>query len=265
MAKKKDKSKKESKKDSKRKKDKTPKLELEKHQTKRQVLEQTWAESEKEIKAESEELHPLEVVTSILLIRHGNTASTELGLLYSDPHVPLTDKGIEQSKHAAKWATRFKPDVILTGKALRVSQAAEPLAKLTGLTAKVIEGFEEWHVGEWEGRTYLDIKKRDPEHYKAWCADPVNNAPPGGESIDDLVHRIGKSLLALIKSDEYRGKKIAMVTHSGIIRSIIVQALDMPSSNFWRLSVPTGSISCVNFSTNFALLQYSGLVPEGPT
>jgi broad specificity phosphatase PhoE len=230
--------------------------------SKEQSLLDTKVEGGVETKADSEELHPLETITNILLIRHGHTQATQLGLLYSDPHMPLTDKGVEQSKLAAKWAKSFHPDVILTGKALRVSQAAEPLAQLTGIIPTVIAGFEEWHVGKWEGRTYLDIKKNDPEQYHAWCADPVNNAPPGGESIDDLVQRIGKSLLSLVMSDEYGGKNIAMVTHSGIIRSIIVHALDMPTSNFWRLSVPTGSVSRVNFSKNFALLQYCGLVPE---
>jgi broad specificity phosphatase PhoE len=219
-------------------------------------------ESESKKELAKEELHPPETITNILLIRHGHTEATELGLLYSDATMPLTAKGMEQAKHAAKWAAHFKPEVILTGKALRVVQAAEPLAHVTGIKPTVIKGFEEWRVGKWEGRTYLDIKKNDPAQYEAWSADPVNNAPPEGESIDDLNQRIGKSLRQLIMSDEYCGKKIAMVTHSGIIRSIIVQALDMPVSNFWRIAVPTGSVSRVNFSKNFAILQFSGLVPD---
>ncbi len=210
----------------------------------------------------SDLLHPLETVTNILLIRHGHTEATELGLLYSDAKMPLTTKGIAQSKAAAKLALNFKPDVIVTGSAVRVAQAAAPLAQTTGLKPVVVKGFEEWHVGTWEGRTYLDIKKNDPKQYAQWSADPVNNAPPGGESIDDLVQRIGKSLRHLILNEEFNGKNIAMVTHSGIIRSIIVQALDMPVSNFWRIAVPTGSLSRVNFSKNFATLQFSGLLPD---
>src|SRR5450631_1311039 len=149
MAKKKDKSEKD-----KFEKDKSEQDKSETHKTKRELLGETWAESQEEIKAqreelakaESEQLHPLETITSILLIRHGHTEATELGLLYSDPHMPLTEKGVAQSKLAAKWATRFKPDVILTGNARRVAQAAEPLAHLTGLTPIVTKGFEEWQV-----------------------------------------------------------------------------------------------------------------------
>jgi len=227
---------------------------------KKEKLDKVDATAKKEVV----ELHPLETVTSLLLIRHGHTEATERGLLYSDANIELTDRGVEQAKLAAKWAANFKPDMILTGKAKRVVQSAQPLAKLTGLKPQAIAGFEEWQVGKWEGRTYLDIKKNDPEQYQKWCADPINNAPPGGESIDDLVQRIGHHLLHLVRNEEYRGKKIALVTHSGIIRSIIVQALDMPVGNFWRLAIPTGSVSRVNFSPNFALLQFCGLTPEGP-
>jgi len=226
------------------------------------VKSMTEVENNKETKEEKEELHPLETVTNLLLVRHGHTEATQQGLLYSDAKMPMTEKGHAQAQAAAKWATKFKPDVIITGNALRVAESAKPLAELTGLTPTVVSGFEEWQVGEWEGRTYLDIKKNDPEQYHAWCADPTNNAPPGGESIDDLIVRIGHSLQQLLANDDYAGKNITMVTHSGIIRSILVHALDIPVNNFWRLAIPTGSISRVNFSKNFATLQFCGVLPD---
>ena len=210
----------------------------------------------------SEELHPPETITSIVLVRHGHTQATEMGLLYSDQKLPLTEKGVDQAKLAADWCQRFKADTLICGSAVRVAQSAEPHAKLTGLTPQTVHGFEEWQVGAWEGRTYLDIKKNDPEIYKAWTADPINNAPPGGESIDDLVVRIGKSLRELISNPDFAGKKIIMVTHSGIIRSMILHALDVPVNNFWRLAIPTGSVSRLDFSASFATLQYCGVRPD---
>ncbi|HNH75529.1 MAG TPA: histidine phosphatase family protein, partial [Candidatus Obscuribacter sp.] len=58
------------------------------------------------------------------------------------------------------------------------------------------------------------------------------------------------------------GKKICMVTHSGIIRSALVHALEMPVRNFWRFSVPTGSITRIDFSKNFATVQFASVRPE---
>lgn len=209
----------------------------------------------------SEELHPLEKITSFYFVRHGHTKATELGLLYSDPKIEITEKGQTQALAAAKYIANIKPQILLRGAAKRVEQSSDPVALETGLEAHIVKGFEEWQVGDWEGRTYLDIKKNDPDQYHSWCADPISNAPPNGESIIQLSDRIKESLSELIADSQFEGKTIAMVTHSGIIRSIIVHALGMPISNFWRLSIPTGSITRIDFSKNFATMHFMAHKP----
>jgi broad specificity phosphatase PhoE len=209
----------------------------------------------------SEELHPLEAITTLYLIRHGHTRATEMGLLYSDAAIELTEEGEVQANNAATYIKALAPEILLCGKATRVIQSAAPVEAQTGIKAQAIDGFEEWQVGDWEGRTYLDIKKNDPEQYHRWCEDPIANAPPQGESIVALSERIADNIDKLITAEEYAGKTIAMVTHSGIIRSIVLHALGMPVSNFWRLSVPTGSVSRVDFSKSFATLHFLSLRP----
>ncbi|MDQ5965502.1 MAG: Histidine phosphatase family protein [Cyanobacteriota bacterium erpe_2018_sw_39hr_WHONDRS-SW48-000098_B_bin.30] len=209
----------------------------------------------------SEELHPLEEITSIFFVRHGHTPATEMGLLYSDPKLELTTKGISQAAAAAHYIGCLSPDVIVRGSAVRVAQSAAPIEELLNKKAHIVDGFEEWQVGDWEGRTYLDIKKNDPDQYHAWSADPINNRPPNGESIADLCSRIGEALQALLANKDYAGKKICMVTHSGIIRSVLVHALGMPVNNFWRLSIPTGSISRIDYSQNFATVHFTSNRP----
>lgn len=209
----------------------------------------------------SEELHPLEEVTTIYFLRHGHTMATEMGLLYSNPDLPLTEKGAEQAQSAAGHLESLlkgrNPDKILRGTALRVKQSAEPLVAKFNLETEEVEGFEEWQVGDWEGRTYLDIKKNSPEQYQAWCKDPIGNAPPGGESISALADRIGKAIDKLTRYKDYAGKTLCMVTHSGIIRSSLVYALEMPIANFWRFNIPTGSITRIDFSPSFATVQFT--------
>jgi len=207
----------------------------------------------------SELLHPLETVTTIILMRHGHTEETEKGKLYNDPHVELTESGLAQARELGHWLKEQSPDVLLCSTAQRVVSTAKILEGAIGLPAQPIDGFNEWSVGDWEGRTYLDVKKNEPEAYKLWSSDPICHAPPGGESISDLFERIRNRLPAIIKENE--GKKIALVTHAGVIRSIIVQALGMPIRNFWRISIPVGSASKIDFSENFATLHYLALLP----
>ncbi|MBZ0187798.1 MAG: histidine phosphatase family protein [Candidatus Obscuribacterales bacterium] len=207
----------------------------------------------------SDELHPPETITRFYLIRHGHTEPTELGKLYSDPAVALTEKGMEQSKAVGRWLKEEQPDVLLSSTAFRVLSTAELIESQTGLKNQPVEDLNEWSVGEWEGRTYLDIKKNDPEIYQAWVADPISNAPPGGESVIDLCQRINRRLADVIKSHE--GKSIALVTHAGVIRAILTKAIGAPVRNFWRLAIPVGSISRVDISESFATIYFTSFTP----
>lgn len=205
-------------------------------------------------------LHPEEAITSFLLIRHGHTAATEAGRLYTDPEAELTEQGVEQARAVAAWIVKAKPDVVISNRSKRVKATSDIICGALDLPPLYIEGFDEWKVGDWEGRTYLDIKKNDPQLYEAWSQDPISSRPPGGESIVDLCSRIQDRLLETIST--HAGKTVALVTHAGIIRATIVYALGMSVHNFWRISVPVGSISRVDFSHSFATVHYLSFKPD---
>jgi broad specificity phosphatase PhoE len=207
-------------------------------------------------------LHPEETITSFLLIRHGHTKATEEGRLYTDPNAPLTDKGRLQAQALAAWSVSQKPDALLSSPSLRVRTTADIIGASLEQQPVIIDGLNEWHVGDWEGRTYLDLKNSEPELYSRWSADPIHNAPPGGESISDLCERIERSVKEMIS--RFEGKKLALVTHAGVIRSAIMGALGVPVVNFWRLSIPVGTVSRLDFSANFATLHFMSWRPDLP-
>jgi len=207
----------------------------------------------------SETLHPEETVTTILLIRHGHTAQTEAGKLYSDPESVLTEKGHAEINALAQLLPAQKPEILLTSPSLRARATAEVIGTMTGLPVQIVEQLREWQVGEWEGRSYLEIKKEEPEVYAAWLKDPIRNAPPAGESIEQLCLRAQRHIDEI--SQQFAGKRVALVSHAEVIRAFLVFALGMPVENFWRISVPTASVSKVDFSNNFATLHYSGVRP----
>ncbi len=208
----------------------------------------------------SETLHPEETITSFWLVRHGDTQATESGRLYTDYQAPLTEKGKRQAESLASYFAQEKPDVLVSSPSVRVFATAQIISQSIGIEAGKISGLNEWHVGDWEGRTYLDLKKSEPELYQAWSKDPIHNAPPNGESIIDLSKRACDHLKQLIA--KYQGKHVLLVTHAGIIRSILVHALEMPIENFWRLAIPCGSVTKVDFSQNFATVCFTAYRPS---
>lgn len=209
--------------------------------------------------SEREPLHPVESITSFLLVRHGHTEATEQGRLYTDPAAELTPQGMAQASAVADWIHEKKPDVVLCSTARRVRSTAAVISRQIGVEALPVEGLNEWHVGEWEGLTYWDVKKDQPEVYKQWSSDPIMNRPPGGESVADMFERTRSKIGELI--DQYDGKTVCLITHAGIIRSALIYALEMDIRNFWRFAIPVGSITRIDFSRTFATVHYVALQP----
>lgn len=206
-----------------------------------------------------EQLHPEEKVTTLILVRHGETKQTEGGMLYTDHAAELTDKGLRQAEQLGDWLKREKAEVVLSSRARRVQSTAEIVAAALQLSIKVLSNLDEASPGDWEGRTYLDIKKENPEQYHAWCNDPIHNAPPNGESVMQQYVRVVHEIKNIV--NEFHGKRIIVLTHAGVIRAALVGALGMPVENFWRISAPTGSACKIDYTSNFATVHYLGLRP----
>jgi len=207
----------------------------------------------------TEPLHPEETITSFLLIRHGHTKATEQGKLYTDPDAPLTSRGHEQAKALADWLCKQPAELLLSSPSNRVRSTADIIAAAADQQPLIVDGLNEWQVGDWEGKSYWEIKAAEPELYQRWSDDPIHHAPPGGESILDLGRRVERQLKEMIAA--HLGRRLALVTHAGVVRGILLYALGIPVENFWRISVPTGSVSKVDFSENFATVHFVAFRP----
>lgn len=207
----------------------------------------------------SEVLHPEEKITSVYLVRHGSTKEAESGKIYSDPDVLLSEKGLKQAEALAAWLKSIEVDYIISSPAARVLATTNLLIQAKKIPSEICPSLNEIYSGEWEGKSYLEIKKTAPEQYERWLQDPFHRSPPGGESIAQLKARVIDDFDKIIHKHE--GKKILLVTHAGVIRSIIVHALKMQLEDFWRLVVPTGTISKVDISPSFSSMHFMSLQP----
>ncbi len=207
-----------------------------------------------------EVLHPEEVVTTVFLVRHGDTRQTDEGRLYTDPEAQLTEKGRGQIRGIASWLGDEGIEALISSSSKRVLSSAEIIAAQLKVNILTNDAFNAWRVGEWEGRTYLEVKKAEPQIYQSWVADPVRNAPPGGEAILDVSKRATEAIRQVIGDNE--GKRLAVVSHAEVIRALLVDALGMPLENYWRIAVPTGSITKIDYSAHFATAHFISLRPH---
>ena len=88
------------------------------------------------------------------------------------------------------------------------------LAEKIGKNIQYDDRLMELNFGEWEQRAWDDI---DPISLEKWMKDYLNEAPPGGESANELYNRVG-DFLENLKAQNH--KKVVIVAHLGVFRAI---------------------------------------------
>ena len=100
----------------------------------------------------------------------------------------------------------------------------------------------EMHFGEWEQCLWTEI---DQPVLNDWMADFVNYQVPGGESFVQMHQRCTQfwdELLGL-QSD-----RIFIVTHAGVIRSLLAHILSIPLDKIFQLEVDYGSVTKITMA-----------------
>lgn len=119
-------------------------------------------------------------------------------------------------------------EVMFTAPSERCRGTAEAL----GLDASVVRELRDLDVGRWRGRSLDEVAREAPEAMAEWLADPAG-APHGGESVVDLVDRVGTWLESWAGHDG----RILAVAEPAVVRAGLVHALAVPAQTFWRLDV----------------------------
>jgi alpha-ribazole phosphatase len=203
-----------------------------------------------------------ETVKSLYLVRHGETSATQKGRICGESDIPLNDEGFAQANVLGSWFSDMEISSVFSSPLTRSVQTADAIAKAIKMpTYFKHSGLTEKKEGEWEGKTYWELRDEDPKAWEKWSNNPIDFAPPGGESIRNFVNRIDRALNDIINNYE-TGNRVVITTHAGVIRGIILNCLSIPVENFFRIDIPTGSITKIEYSENFATLKYTSLTLE---
>src|SRR3712207_3718460 len=98
--------------------------------------------------------------TLVLLVRHGQTATTGKLLPGRTPGLHLADAGREQAQGAAERIAELKQvDAVYTSPLERTRETAAPIARARGLDAKVDRGLLECDFGQWTGSELKQLAK----------------------------------------------------------------------------------------------------------
>lgn len=117
------------------------------------------------------------------------------------------------------------------------------------------EGLDGRRHGEWEGRTWDDVRVEDPVRCEQFWSDYARATAPGGESLGDVAERVDSFLLGLRNRDGWTD--VVAVTHPEVIRVAVCRVLQIPLNNALRLRVDP--LSVTRLSRTWTGWQIDGL------
>jgi broad specificity phosphatase PhoE len=157
----------------------------------------------------------------LYFIRHGETNWNAEGRLQGQCDIPLNDVGRAQAAEAGrKLRDVVEPDRLpwLVSPLSRTRETAELARRAIGLDPfayTLDDRLKELTFGEWEGRTWKELRGIDKAAVAARAGDKWGYVPPDGESYAMLCDRIA----AWVESVD---TETIIVSHGGVARALLV-------------------------------------------
>jgi probable phosphoglycerate mutase len=180
--------------------------------------------------------------TLVLLVRHGQTATTGTVLPGRAKGLHLSDVGRQQAEAAAtRLAELSRVDAVYASPLERARETAAPIAAATGQKVKIDRGLLECDFGGWTGHPLKELMRR-PE----WTT--VQRAPsqfrfPDGESFAAMQARIVATLDRLRAL--HPGGVVVCVSHADPIKAAVAHAVGTHLDLFQRIVISTCSVSAI--------------------
>ncbi|PBB05991.1 histidine phosphatase family protein [Salimicrobium humidisoli] len=152
-------------------------------------------------------------MTSICLVRHGETMWNREKKLQGGTDIPLNDKGVSQAELCRDYLKDDAWDVLVTSPLERAKHTAEIIGEGHNLPLIVMEEFRERHFGEAEGM---------PEEER--LAAYPDKQYPGQEDKEVFINRVMTGVRHLV--EEFPDRRVLLVAHGAVINAILTEISD---------------------------------------
>ena len=196
----------------------------------------------------------LSLPTIICLIRHGETDWNVLGKLQGQEDVELNTSGRKQANELARYFETESWNVVISSPLKRAYETAQIIADNISAPAILV-------VNELVERSYGDAEGLLPEERLLQFPDGI---VPGQEDFEHLCERAVAALNKI--ATDFQGKKILVVSHGGIIYTILYNLLGEKFKNS-KTHLKNGSINKLILENNRWSVEFYNktvleLIPE---
>lgn len=168
--------------------------------------------------------------TTLLLIRHGETAWNRERIFRGTADVPLSDRGRRQARALAAALRDHRLHAGYTSPLSRARETAEVVLAPHGLVAAVHAGLLDFDYGAWTGKTEAEVAAQWPEPYQAWLRAPHSVRVPGGNTLAEVQARAATAMEEIAR--RHAGETVALFAHRVINKLLVLAALGLPPDRF---------------------------------
>lgn len=168
----------------------------------------------------------------LIWVRHGETDVNRAGRYVGHLDPSLNETGVQQINQLKTLLAEESPTALFTSDLRRCVETAELLKDSWEIKPKMTASLRELSFGEWEGNTYAEIMQENPDAASKWYDNPIDHAPPDGETLTQFGERIDQWLnwlFTICPNDA----TILIVSHGGVIRWFQSKWMENDLTRFW--------------------------------
>jgi len=146
----------------------------------------------------------------------------------SDP--PLSETGRAQAASVRDRLRGARISAVYCSTKQRAVETATIIATPHGLVPVRVAELREIDHGHWEGERQADVVRRFGDEYERWKADPLDNAPLGGEPGAAVLARAMPAVLKIVAA--HPEQTALVVSHKATIRLTAAALLGMDARRY---------------------------------
>jgi probable phosphoglycerate mutase len=203
-------------------------------------------------------------MTTLLLVRHGETEWNREGRVQGWAATGLTDRGHEQARELGAWLDReHDVDRVIASDLERTRLTAAGVRDAApSVPEPTFDGsLRERGFGVYQGFLAEEVAARFPDHDRSKSLLTLRIDPLNGESFETFVDRVERAW-ALLSSSVTDGETALVVTHGGVLKLLRAMLTDGDrEAALSRDSPPNCSVTEVRLEGGEATLVGYGATP----
>lgn len=191
-------------------------------------------------------------MTTIYLIRHAEAEGNLYRRFHGQCNSNITPNGMKQIAALAERFAHIPVDFCYSSDLIRTMTTAQAVSEACHLKIHPEPAFREIYVGVWEDLPFGYLNHFYPTEMDCYGKDPVHWLVPGGESFLQYTDRFICRMTELAQESE--SKIIAIVTHAGILRSVLLRLFP----DFQLKPIDNTSVTKLIWDDGRFLMEYQG-------